>query len=391
MTEKIARQVRDPIHLFIHDDASPEGGGIQSTTYWMASYMAAKGLKVVVAGRQERSVFSGTGIEVFAQKSRFRTTHTSDIRLLVMLVRLRMRYGRNVILYSLLINNIKVFRWLRPILPWKAVSFLHGNETLRLLRRKPGTLRKSVLACLCVFANSRYTARLAGRLVDPRNVTVLSPGIPAARYRNYTRTPGRGLDRYRDRKTILMLSRLVKRKGHATMLQCVSRLKEKHPDILLLIAGSGAYRRRIEELREELSLQEHVGLIGFVPEVEKPALYDACRVYCMPSEVSEEDFDVEGFGITFLEASAMGKIVIGTNSGGIPDAVEDGRSGFLVEPGDVDGLTGLLDRILTHPEQFEEIRAYARRRALEEFDWDHRIDRTLEIVSDRLRREGRGA
>ena len=79
--------LKDRIHLILHDDASPEGGGIQSTTYWMAKYMGAKGLRVVVAGRLDSSVFKGSGVEVFALKKPFRTTHTSDIRLLFLLVR----------------------------------------------------------------------------------------------------------------------------------------------------------------------------------------------------------------------------------------------------------------------------------------------------------------
>ncbi len=347
----------------------------------MARYIRAKGLRVVVAGRLDSSVFNGSDVEVFALNKPFRTTHTSDIRLFLLLTRLRLRFGRKVLLYSLLINNIKVFRWMRWVLPWECISFVHGNETLRLLHRKPETLRKNILTCLCVFANSHYTAGLVERLGHMDNLVVLSPGIPSDNYRNYLPGSDARLEKYRNRKTILMLSRLVKRKGHATVIRCISRLREKHPDILLLIAGSGGYRRRIEEMVKEIGLQDHVELIGFVPEVDKPALYDACRVYCMPSEISEERFDVEGFGITFLEAAAMGKIVIGTDSGGIPDAIEDGRSGFLIRPGDDEQLADLLDRIFSQPEIFEPMREFARKRAIEQFDWDIRVDHTLEIVS----------
>jgi len=93
---------------------------------------------------------------------------------------------------------------------------------------------------------------------------------------------------------------------------------------------------------------------------------------------------VEGFDITFLEASARGKIVIGSDSGGIPDAIEDGLSGFLIKPGDDTHLADLLDEILSEPEKFDHMRQYAKKRAIEEFDWDIIIDRTIEIISRRL-------
>jgi len=380
--------LKDRIHLIIHDDASPDGGGIQNMAYWIARYMGAKGQRVVVAGRLDSTVFTDSNVEVFALKKPFRTTHSSDIRLFFLLARLRIRYGQNVILYSLLINNIKVFRWLRGILGWNCVSFLHGNETLRLLHQKPGTLRKNLLACLCVFANSRYTAGLVEKFGPLDNLYVLSPGIPTDRYSSYSSGPGQGQESDRNRKTILMLSRLVKRKGHSTVIQSVSRLREKHPDILLLIAGSGGYRARIEEMTTTFGLKDHVKLLGFVSESDKLTLYDSCSVYCMPSEVSEDRFDVEGFGITFIEASAMGKIAIGTDSGGIPDAIEDGRSGFLIKPGDVEHLTHLLGQILSHPEKYDHVREYGKKRALETYGWDTRVDRILEKVSQCLQIKG---
>ncbi|MGD8353265.1 MAG: glycosyltransferase family 4 protein, partial [Pseudomonadota bacterium] len=279
----VNKELKRYTHIFIHDDASPEGGGIQSTTYWMSTYMGAKGFKVVVAGRLDRSAFEGTGVEVYPLKTPFRTTHTSDIRLFLLLLRLRVRYGRRVMLYSLLINNIKVARWMGAFIPWPCISFVHGNETLRLLHRKPGTLRKNLRRCLCVFSNSRYTAGLVTRLGEMENLIVLPPGIPADRYRHDPGGPDTRYEKYRDRKTVLMLSRLVKRKGHSTVIRSIARLRSKYPDILLLIAGSGGYRSQIEQMIDVESLQNQVELLGFIPEKDKPALYDACHVYCMPS------------------------------------------------------------------------------------------------------------
>ena len=92
-----------------------------------------------------------------------------------------MRYGKDVVLYSMVINNLRVFRWLSPWLGrWRCVSFLHGNETLRLMAHRPEVLRRNLDACTRVFANSRYTRALTARLGAFPNIEVIEPGIPGA-------------------------------------------------------------------------------------------------------------------------------------------------------------------------------------------------------------------
>jgi len=375
------------IHLIIYDDPAPEGGGIQNTAYWIGRKLRNRGLQVVVAGLEKyltSPTYRGTGIEIFPLKRPFRTKNTTDLRLFMLLIRLRLRYGRRVILYSLVINNVKIFRWLNPFLGWKCVSFLHGNETLRLLARRSGTLKKNILACNCVFANTRYTQALAERLGEFPNLRILPPGIPVELFQG-TPSPSNRRDRgWEDRKVILMLSRLVRRKGHRTVIKAVSEIRAKHPEVLLAIAGSGGYRAEIERMITEYDLEKNVTLMGFVPEEKKSELYASCDVYCMPSEVDEEAFDVEGFGITFIEAGAMGTIVIGSNTGGIPDAVEDGKAGFLIRPGDVKQLAGILHEIFTNPEKFDGMRRYARMRAISHFSWDSHATRMLEAIEEGL-------
>lgn len=371
-------------HVIIHDNISPDGGGIQNMAFHLAVQLRRKGLKVVVAGKIRESVFKDSGIEVFGLEKTIRSKNTSDLRLLVLFLRLRLKYGRDVLLYSLLINNITVFRWMRPFLGWKCVAFLHGNEILRLSRRRKNTLSRNILACQCVFANSRFTGDYVGKINSHPNVTVVNPGISPRLFTEYGGPDFREKENLGDRKIILMLSRLSRRKGHETVIRALARLVAKHPDILLLIAGKGAYRPVIEKMVQDFRLTEHVGFLGRVGEKEKLSLYRACDVYCMPSEMLPEEFEVEGFGITFLEAAAMGKIAIGSNTGGIPDAIEDGRSGFLIEPGDDRRLEELLDDILSNPARYDRMRDYARERALRDFSWEKQGDRIFHLVEASL-------
>jgi phosphatidylinositol alpha-1,6-mannosyltransferase len=180
-----------------------------------------------------------------------------------------------------------------------------------------------------------------------------------------------------------MLSRLVRRKGHALVIQAVAALKRKHPRLLLVIGGQGGYRHAIERMIADAGIREHAELIGLVPEADKPALYRACDVFCMPSDETEESFETEGFGIALLEAAAAGRIAVGSRAGGIADAVEDGASGFLVEPGNIEQLVQVLDRILSGPEQFDRMRAYARERAAG-FDWSKQMETILRELARRV-------
>jgi phosphatidylinositol alpha-1,6-mannosyltransferase len=379
--------LNDYTHLLIFDDPVPDGGGIQNMAYWLAVHLKQQGLRVVIAGQTKylrHPAFENSGIEFIESERPFRTTHSSDIRLLSLALRIRRRLPGKVIAYSMIINNIRILRWLQPLLKWKFVSFLHGNEVLRLYHRRPHVLEKNLDACSAVFANSNYTRSIAERLKHFPNIRVVPPGIPEQIMCETTPQSLREQRSWQDRKIILALSRLVKRKGHQTVIEAVARLRQKHPEILLLVAGSGGYRKQLEALVAERNLGEHVLFLGFVAEQDKIALYDTCDLYCMPSSVDETRFDVEGFGITFIEAAARGKVAIGAASGGIPDAIEDGKSGLLIETGDSATLTSYIDDILTNPAAYEEMRQYARERACNEFGWSRSIVKILESLESAI-------
>jgi glycosyltransferase involved in cell wall biosynthesis len=83
----------------------------------------------------------------------------------------------------------------------------------------------------------------------------------------------------------------------------------------------------------------------------------------------KSDSDVEGFGIVLIEAAAAGKPTVATRVGGIPDAVEDGKTGFLIEPGDYDHLSDVIISILTDGETKRVMGEAAMRRIQEKFSW----------------------
>jgi phosphatidylinositol alpha-1,6-mannosyltransferase len=133
-----------------------------------------------------------------------------------------------------------------------------------------------------------------------------------------------------DRPVVVCVSRLVPRKGQDTLIRAMPRVLAAEPDAVLLIVGGGPYRAALEKLAAETGVADSVRFTGEVPWEELPAHYGAGDVFAMPCRTRRGGLDVEGLGIVYLEASATGLPVIGGDSGGAPDAVLDGETGWVV-------------------------------------------------------------
>ena len=113
-------------------------------------------------------------------------------------------------------------------------------------------------------------------------------------------------------------------------------------------------------------------IIGFVPDADLPSLYNLCDVFVMPNRVTEGTLlqgDIEGFGISFLEAGACEKPVVAGRSGGAVEAVLHNRTGLLVDPRSEADVAGALQRLLDDPELAQTLGRQARQRIEREFDW----------------------
>ena len=102
---------------------------------------------------------------------------------------------------------------------------------------------------------------------------------------------------------------------------------------MLLIVGGGPYEKELRRLAHETGVADSVRFTGAVPWSELPAHYGAGDVFAMPCRTRRGGLDVEGLGIVYLEASATGLPVVAGDSGGAPDAVLDGETGWVVRGG----------------------------------------------------------
>jgi phosphatidylinositol alpha-1,6-mannosyltransferase len=122
-----------------------------------------------------------------------------------------------------------------------------------------------------------------------------------------------------------------------------------------------------------------VRFAGYVPASELAGHYQLADVYIMASREIGETGDVEGFGITFLEAGACGVPVIGGRSGGVSDAVVDGSTGVLVDPLDADQIAAVLIRLLADEDLSRSMGRAGRRRVEENLQWRHMAARCIQL------------
>ncbi|MDQ1247680.1 MAG: phosphatidyl-myo-inositol dimannoside synthase, partial [Actinomycetota bacterium] len=144
----------------------------------------------------------------------------------------------------------------------------------------------------------------------------------------------------------------------------------------LLIVGGGPHKATLTTMVEQLGLQADVVLTGTVPWEQLPAHYAAGDVFAMPCRTRNRGLDVEGLGIVYLEASATGLPVIAGDSGGAPDAVKQGETGYVVPGGEPAAVAERIVELLGDPERAREM-GMAGRAWIEEFwGWD--------VISERL-------
>ena len=148
--------------------------------------------------------------------------------------------------------------------------------------------------------------------------------------------------------TILHVARLVEVKGTEFLIRAFGKLAPKHSDVQLVIIGDGALKRALQTLVKSLQLEHRIHFLGALAHAQVLAWMRKAAMLLLPS-VRTATGRVEGLGMVMLEAAATGIPVIGSHVGGIPEAVIDGRTGFLVPERDVDILARRMDDLLADP------------------------------------------
>lgn len=139
-------------------------------------------------------------------------------------------------------------------------------------------------------------------------------------------------------RMLLHVARLVEKKGTEYLIRAFSAVAQKDKDVQLIIIGDGPLKLKLIQLSDSLGLTERIQFLGAQPHLVVLQMMQRAAALVLPS-VTAESGDAEGLGMVLLEAAATGVPVIGTLHGGIPEAIVDGETGYLVPERDVYSLT----------------------------------------------------
>jgi phosphatidylinositol alpha-1,6-mannosyltransferase len=266
----------------------------------------------------------------------------------------------------------------------RAVAITHGHEigwaalpgARALLRRI--ARGNDVVTYLGDYQRVRLERALGGltslqRLAPGVDVDKFHPGVDGSAVRARHGLTGRPV--------IVCVSRLVPRKGQDMLIRALPAVRRRVPDAALLLVSGGPYRPKLERLAREQGVESDVVFTGSVPWAELPQHYAAGDVYAMPCRTRAAGLDVEGLGIVYLEASATGLPVVGGDSGGAPDAVREGETGYVVGGRDVAALAARLTDLLTDEARAKAMGVAGRAWVEQEWQWSTQAARLESLLA----------
>jgi phosphatidylinositol alpha-1,6-mannosyltransferase len=154
----------------------------------------------------------------------------------------------------------------------------------------------------------------------------------------------------RDKQVIFCVSRLMPRKGQDQLIEIWPKLLQRNPKAHLVLSGGGPYRRTLLRKVKIKNLQDHVTFLGRLTQAELARHYGMSEIFAMPNRTRNFGLDVEGLGLVYLEAAACGLPTIGGKAGGVPDALIEESSGYLIKPKSKKELVSRLDFLLQNPQ-----------------------------------------
>lgn len=266
----------------------------------------------------------------------------------------------------------------------RAVGLTHGHEVGWAALPGARTLLRRIAddADVLTYLGEYTRVRLARALGERTELRRLAPGVDVGAY--HPGVDGSHVRRRHGltgRPVVVCVSRLVPRKGQDSLIRALPAVRRRVPDAALLVVGGGPYRAELEKLARRTGVAGHVVFTGSVPAAELPAHYAAGDVYAMPCRTRNRGLDVEGLGIVYLEASATGLPVVAGDSGGAPDAVRPGETGYVVGGRDLDALADRVATLLADPGLARRMGAAGRDWVLREWRWQTQADRMRRLLA----------
>lgn len=258
-------------------------------------------------------------------------------------------HGLDLTYRNLIYQNI----WVKIFLPKLDKFICVGNETVRVAKEKGLAENKLVF-----IPNGVDTEKNLGNYSRADLEKVIGENI--------------------DGKKIIMTSgRLAKRKGVAWFIQNV--LPKLPANILYVVAGEGPDRENIQTAIQNTKAQDRVKMLGYVTDEVRSILWNTADLFVQPNIKVEGD--MEGFGLSVVEAATCRLPVVASRLEGLQDAIKDGQNGFLVAPGDTEGFVDKITDLLNNEAFRKEFGEKARQFTIDNYRWEIIAEKYMDVIN----------
>ena len=249
----------------------------------------------------------------------------------------------------------------------KVVIHMHGSEfdvfyEKECSKRQQRMIRETFALVDAVIVLSEEWKRFFCNICNQDKISVIY---------NAVKLPNFERQNYND-KNVLFLGRLGERKGTFDLINAIPKVVDKLPDVQFYLGGDGDVEKCKAQC-ERLGINKNVTFLGWLGCDEKVAKLETCSTFILPSYH-------EGLPMAVLEAMSYGEVVIATVVGGIPEVIQDGKNGYLIDPGDVDRISQCVIKALTSLER-ENIGKAAQNTIIEYFDIEKNMQKLLSLYA----------
>jgi phosphatidyl-myo-inositol dimannoside synthase len=270
------------------------------------------------------------------------------------------------------------------LLNMKYAIVFHGLDIICEKNRRFSHFRGNFKKAGFIIYNSIATRELAIDLLGARHdhTVILNPGIDADALRWFLNPENclQGFRNSEDEIIFCTISRLVKRKGIDLAIRMMREMANSNHNIRYFIAGSGVEENYLKALVGELNAESFIYFLGDITNEQKYKLLEISDFFLFPNH-SMANNDFEGFGISCIEASFFGNVIIGGDHGGVKEAVINGETGFLFDfddPSAILSALGTIKNCIDHPETMERIKKQGMEYVRANYDWNRLVDRFIQ-------------
>jgi len=367
-----------PSILLLTNDFGPRAGGIETFIIGLLERMP-RGEVIVYTSKQvgsesfDKKWLENFGVEVIRDSSKILLPTPGVIRAV-----------RRVIKHS---NIEKIWfgaaaplaisaRFLRVGNVKKIVALSHGHEVWWSKVFPFNFVMKEISRSVDVLTFlGDYTGSVIGKhFKDKAKLVKIAPGIDINHFKP-ERDPSkvnavRAELKIGSEPLILSVGRLVHRKGQDKLITAMPKILAKRPDAKLLLIGQGPRKAKLDSLLAKYGIEDSVIFLGSIAYADLPKYLNAADLFVMPSRSRLMGLEVEGLGIVYLEASACALPVIAGSSGGAPDALIDGKTGYVVDGMDINQIANRVLSLIDNPKVAKEMGEAGRLWVESNWSWD---------------------